>query len=653
VIDTFGTAYPELRNELDTITETIIDEENSFSTMLQRGIKYFNEIEQDNNNEKKIITGEQAFFLYDTLGFPIDLTEIMANEANIQIDMNGFYNAMNEQKVRSRQAQKLSKLTITSSSDNNDDIVNDSNIDLDYINRVLVNMELIAEQTVSLSNSGILPTDDSFKHEHDVPNGLPATVLAIFSMNEKDYQFVSHDDIIDSYQPIGLVLDKSSFYSEGGGQVSDIGTIDIIDHKNNKKIGTFQVNDVQVYGGYVLHKGYVINDGNIKVGQIVNCQVNYMRRQYITPNHSMTHVLNSALRSILGTKIDQRGSLCNTDKLRFDFSYKQAMTITEIQQVEDICQDVVKQKYDVISVYIPLNDAMKIEGVRAVFGEVYPDPVRVVTIGTDTSIEFCGGTHIQNTADAEAFVIIEETAVAKGIRPITAVTKDIAKQAIQDGISLEEKVSSYELLPIDTTPNLNKLTIQLRKELESKTLSAVLKMELRIRIEQLQKKINDYNKKLLQKRIDTCINDMKDIILTKVSNNEQVLVLQVDIGIDTKASQTIINTMKSLAPDMAFLGISIEDDDADEPDKNTTNDNDDEGNNNKKVFVFAHVPDSILNSKSLKANEWIQTVLLLCSNGRGGGKPNNAQGQGMIDNNNNSMIQTMLHDAEQYAQTQL
>jgi alanyl-tRNA synthetase len=611
VIDTFGKTYPELVSAKDTIIEIIQEEEMAFSTMLQRGIKYFNEL-QTELSDSKLVSGEQAFFMYDTLGFPIDLTELMAQEAGLIVDSTSFQLEMEKQKERSRAAQRAAK----------------------NMNANMANMELIAEQTAALSNQmGILPTDDSFKYKsiNEVDGTknivLPATILAIFD----GQQFLNPTDSVQPGDYVGIILDKSSFYAEAGGQESDTGVIDLMDH-NNVVIGQFDVADVQVYGGYVLHKGVIVaadDDStatNLRVGQIVNCRVDYDRRRLIAPNHSMSHVLNAALRQVLGDKVEQRGSLCNTEKLRFDFSYKQAMTIAEIQKVEELCQQVVKSAQPVTSQYLPLDDAMKIEGVRAVFGEVYPDPVRVVSVGSDTSIEFCGGTHIMNTADAEAFVLVEETAVAKGIRRISAVTKDAARIATQTGHEFEAKVTDLEQLPADTT-DLDKFAGSFRKDLDAAFISAPIKIKLRARIEGIQKKANDASKKALQQRIDICLNSVKQIVRDSVDANTRQLVLSVDIGTDAKAAQSVINTVKNLAPDIAFMGISEE-----------------IPGSGGKIMAFASVPDSMISEKGLKADDWVRVTLESC-NGRGGGKPSNAQGQAMECND----VAAVIENATKFA----
>jgi alanyl-tRNA synthetase len=576
VVKNFGNAYPELIKNEDKIRETIQEEEQAFSDMLSRGIKFFSELEVELRDEgKNQVPGDKAFFLYDTLGFPFDLTERMAEEAGLTIDADGFTEAMETQKLRSRAARNAAKSGGSPQ------------------------LEFIAEQTAYLADNGVHTTDDSFKFKLDAQ--LPATIMAVYGVDG----FLKHGDTATTGDFVGLVLDKTSFYAEAGGQEADTGVISI---QNNagEVTGVFTVNDVQSYGGFVLHTG-TVSEGTVGVGEIAICQVNYDRRRKVTPNHSMTHVLNSALRQVLGDGVDQRGSLCNDEKLRFDFSHKKALTLEELKQVEDICQKVVSDKLDVTDEIMPLEEAKKLEGVRAVFGEVYPDPVRVVKVGTDTSIEFCGGTHISNTAEAEQFVIVEETAVAKGIRRISAVTRDVAQKAIDEGNNFLTAVEMLEEDVTKDTPDLDKRAGALRKDLDQAFLSAPLKSELRGRIEMLQKRALDAKKAALAGRIDRVLEELK--VTLREGSETQFRVMSVPIGADAKAAQKVMNTVKSLAPNMAFLGISEE-----EPDSGG------------KIIVFSVVPDTMVVEMGLKADEWINAALRACG-GRGGGKANSAQGQ--------------------------
>ncbi len=576
VVETFGKAYPELVEKQDIIKEIIAEEEEAFSSMLDRGIKFFTELEaevKDKGGDQ--VSGEKAFFLYDTLGFPIDLTELMAVEAGMKVDINGFSQAMEAQKQRSRQARSAAK------------------------SGGAPQLVLIAEQTSALTKKGVLPTDDSNKYKWDVE--LPATVMSVFGPNG----FYETDSEAKAGDFVGVVLDKSSFYAEAGGQEADLGELRILDDSGDV-VGTFEVRDVQSYGGFLLHTG-VIQEGTLKIGSQIQCRVDYDRRRQVAPNHSMTHVLNAALREVLGDNVDQRGSLCNDEKLRFDFSHKKAMTIEELQKTEAICQRIVKDSLPVNARTMALAEAQAIAGVRAVFGEVYPDPVRVITVGEDTSVEFCGGTHVSNTADAEAFVLVEETAVAKGIRRITAVTRDAAKEAINEGEKYAKIVAEAENMSADTE-GLDKQAGAMRKDVDGAFISASLKAELRNRIEAIQKKVNEAKKAALAERVDKVLNEVQQDLKIAVDQGVRTLVLNIDIGADSKASQKVINAVKKIAPGIAFMGLSEE-----------------EPGSGGKIMAFAIVPDSLVAS-GLKADEWVRSALDACG-GRGGGKPENAQGQ--------------------------
>lgn len=585
VVQMFGEAYPELVQKQAEITEVIQEEEQAFSTMLARGIKFFGELEKEMKQAGKTeVAGDRAFFLYDTLGFPIDLTQLMAEEAGMTVDTAGFAKEMEVQKERSKADRKAARPGGAAQ------------------------LELVAEQTAWLAAEGILPTDDSSKFKWDIQ--VPAAVLAVFGQDG----FVNAGSKVGEGESVGLILDKSSFYAEGGGQVADLGSIEILD-ADGSMAGRFKVTDVQAYGGFLLHSG-VVEAGSVEVGQIVTCKVDYERRRRIAPNHSMTHVLNAALKQVLGDGKDQRGSLVTDEKLRFDFSHKKAMTPAELRATEELCQKAIADAEPVSDVTLPLKEAMAIEGVRAVFGETYPDPVRVVSIGDGiqgrmscglSSTEFCGGTHLGNMGDAEAFVIVEEAAVAKGIRRITAITKEPAKKALAEGANLRAMVDEAEGKDA-ATPDLGKQTVAIRKDLDAALVSSALKAELRDRIEKINKKVMDVKKTALAQRLESCLDETTKEVEAALASDKKFLVLNVDIGADSKASIQVVNAVQNLAPEMAFLGVTEE-----------------EPGSGGKLMVFSVVPKTQVEG-GFKADDWIRATLEPCG-GRGGGRPNMAQGQ--------------------------
>jgi len=583
VVETFKEAYPELKAKEKDIVEIIEDEERAFGTMLDRGITHFEELKgQMKDSKRDTVTGSEAFFMYDTMGFPPDLTELMAEEANLKFDMDGFNMEMEAQKERSRLDRKQKK-------GSNSSIV----------------LELIAEQTDYLSKQSILPTDDSDKYSHEASTTAQGKVVAIF--DGSDNEAFGFQSFASSKDYVGVILDRTSFYAESGGQEADQGEV---------KVGsdgvTLAVTDTQVFGGYVLHIGTL--SGSINVGDLSTTYVDYERRNMLNPNHSMTHILNQALREFVSKDVDQRGSLVAADKLRFDFTSKKALKVDQLQATEDFVNSIIDLKQPIFDEVVPLSDAQSINGVRAVFGEFYPDPVRVISFGqdvqtmlkdpdaetwVDSSVEFCGGTHVRNTAEAEEFVIIEETAVAKGVRRITAVTREAAKECRKAGSQLESRLTDAEEgVGVKDNEEMGVKATALRKALDASVISAPLKAKLRIRLESVQKKIVERNKAKAGEKLNSCLSVVKERVVGKAVCVERFS------GIEGKGAVKIAETAKKTNPDCCFFGV-IETDEG-------------------KLMAFASVPDD--KTGDLSANDWLKEVLTKFG-GRGGGKPGFAQGQ--------------------------
>lgn len=587
VIDTFGETYPELTQNREKIIEIIQEEELAFSTMLDRGIAYFSDLTGDiQESEAKTMTipGDKAFFLYDTLGFPIDLTEQMAVEAGFTVDITGFESKMETQKQRSRDARNAGKG------------LGDGG-----------RLELVAEQTAWLADNDVKATEDDAKFEWDIEVGT--VVSAIFTQGG----FVSSDGGVgvEEGATVGLILEETSFFAEAGGQLADTGTVSILSD-SGAVAGTFRVLDVQSYGGFYLHVGTMEQGSasDLTVGSKVRCEVDYTRRRDIAPNHSMTHVLSRALRQTLGEEVAQRGSLVSEEKLRFDFSNKKALSAKQLRTIEESCKRSVAEGEGITTEVLSLAQAQMKEGLITLAGEIYPDPVRVVTIGEgSSSVEFCGGTHLANTKEAQAFVIVEETAVAKGIRRITAVTKDLALQAIQEGNEFETKVADLEEAGVEMMEGLDKRAGNVRKDLDASNVSAILKSDLRERLHIIQNEVFTAKKKALAGRVDRCLNVVQEQVEAACADGKKMLVVTVDIAADSKAAQKVMKIAKKNAPDMAFMGISEEN-----------------AGSGGKLMAFALVPEAMNDGVDLKADEWIRNTLEVCG-GRGGGKAGNAQGQ--------------------------
>ena len=508
-----GGVFPELRTKSQTVTAVIVDEEKAFSSLLERGVKFFADVVEEVKAEgKSSISGARAFYLYDTLGFPVDLTQLMAAEKGLTVDLEAFQAAMAEQKDRSRLATRTKRLA--------------GRADLSFG----------AEQTSFLQKKGVLATDDSAKYNWDHTSA--SNIKAIYTVNGflEELTGSSSKDI----DAVGIVLEATPFYAESGGQVADLGTLTVT--INQKKVH-LDVIDVQTYGGYSLHtcvpaeeeEGYLVG---LRTGAAVRAHVDYARRKKVAPNHTMTHVLNFALRKVLGGDVDQKGSQVSEEKFRFDFSCNRAMQVDELEQAEKIINSVIAAELDVDSKVVPLKDAMAINGLRAVFGEAYPDPVRVISVGPkvnalvstpasdewkEHSVEFCGGTHLQNTREAGACCLTEETAVAKGIRRITGITGAEATQAFAraDSLSSQVRELAQGVTKSADAGVLDAGVVRLRAELDETVISQVIKTKLRIELENIQRDLAGLKNRQMMLVVDEAIKATK-----KVTNDMSCIIVQ-------------------------------------------------------------------------------------------------------------------------------
>ncbi|VDO55828.1 unnamed protein product [Schistosoma margrebowiei] len=402
VIETLGDAFPEVTRDPDTV-KLINEEEEQFLVTLKRGRRYLDRVIKDlkaSESNSTTLSGEVAWGLYETYGFPLDLTQILADEHHLKIDLNGYEKAKEEAQIRS-QSKKCTGGSI---------------VDLD--------VHALAE----LKSKNISVTDDSdkFVYTSDLNGNYDseATVLAIRYENK----FVESVD--SSNQMCGIILNKTIFYAESGGQLYDHGFITSL----TDEVTEFSILDIQCRGGYILHIGTL--HGKLNVGSRVVLSLDTVRRTALMRNHTGTHVLNFALRELVDES-EQKGSLVAPDRLRFDFTAKRGMTRDELAKAEEICDTMISKRLNVYSSNVSLSYAKTIQGVRAVFGEAYPDPVRVVSIGVPvtslvadpekgygktTSVEFCGGTHVLNTKHIGVLVIVSEEAISKGVRRIIALT---------------------------------------------------------------------------------------------------------------------------------------------------------------------------------------------------------------------------------------
>ena len=414
--------FPEIRRKESDVIEILNEEEKSFSKTLDRGERQFEYYAQKAKlKDLKKLHGADVWRLYDTFGFPVDLTRLMAEERGLEIDDTEFEEARLKAKEASRGEKKATS-----------DTVKLDVHDLDKVSKM----------------NDVSPTDDDPKFGTE---NITSQIKAIYHAK----QFLQSTKEIPDGEQMGLIVDRTNFYAEQGGQENDTGKI-IIDG-----VAELDVQNVQVYAGYVLHTGY-LKYGSLSVGDEVICEYDELRRWPIRNNHTGTHILNFALREVLGDGVDQKGSLVAPEKLRFDFSHKTGVSIEELERIEDISTRYIRQNFQVYSKSVPLATAREIVGLRAVFGETYPDPVRVVSVGVEVeellqnvkdpkwkevSVEFCGGTHVQKTNDIKELVIVEESGIAKGIRRIVAVTGEDAYAVQRVAVDFQKRLGELERMP--------------------------------------------------------------------------------------------------------------------------------------------------------------------------------------------------------------
>ncbi len=401
VADFMGDAFGEIRQRADYVAAVIKSEEESFGRTLDRGIEIFTAAAKKAQKAgDKIFSGEEAFGLYDTYGFPLDLTQLMAEERGLKVDTYKFDKLMDQQRRRARAARKSAAVSI------------------------------------GVSETELPPTEDLHKYK---TSRCESKVLGFV-----DQTGYTDNGGIEAGCETGLVLDKTCFYAEAGGQVGDCGVI-----KSPK--GTFIVQGAFKLGDCVIHKGCV-EQGELKVGDTVTAVVSD-DREATRKNHTATHLLQWALQQVKGKSVIQKGSLVGPDYLRFDFTCPSALTDKQLREVEKLVREKITADLPVTCVDMPKKEAKKL-GAMALFGEKYGDIVRVVAIGAPNaerieeamSREFCGGTHVERTSVIAGFKILKEESISAGVRRITAVTGRAltdyfdTRSAIVDEIALLLKV---------------------------------------------------------------------------------------------------------------------------------------------------------------------------------------------------------------------
>ena len=587
LVQTMGGTFPELIEKEAYVTAVIQDEEESFSRTLDKGLQKFNELAESCDGE---FSGEDAHYLYTTMGFPVDLTELMAEERGLTLDKAGFEAKMALEQELSAAAH-LAKMSGGSGKD----------------------MRLVAEQTAHLVNQGVETTDDSAKYVWNEDLTDCAVKALFIGRNETADKIGFVESISSENGAIGVVLDKTNFYAEAGGQIYDTGTM----VTNNGAV--IRVDNVQLYGSFVLHTGVVL-EGTVTVGDSITCRVDYVRRAPIAANHTMTHILNHCLRDVLVVRndkdstvtVDQKGSLVDESKLRFDFSWNGPVSPEQLAEIEKMCIASIENEVPVDAYVAPLEEAQEISSLRAVFGETYPDPVRVVSVSptrvvdilanpqdaawNQYSIEFCGGTHLTNTKEAEAFCLLSEEGIAKGIRRITAVTMADAKEAQAKANEFEVLLTAAGEVPSD---DLEEQVKKLTNELNSLSISAVKKAHFRDVLATYSKKVIAYNKEKAQAQTQQVVDEVIQAAATESGNK---LVVRYDFGVQGKVAKSITAAYGKQVKDKALMLLSAEQE-------------------SDRILVVAFAPKAM---KDFDCKAWV-TAATEGTGGKGGGKKDSAQ----------------------------
>ena len=520
--------YPELTERKDYITKVIRIEEENFAKTIDGGLKIFNDMLAGHKEKgEAVFSGADAFKLYDTYGFPIDLTIEMVEEQGMTVDQDAFKALMEEQKVRARKAR---------------------------------------EALGDLGWAGVefgkdVPETEFVGYDNTTFEG--AKVVAIVVENEQA------EEIMPGVEAI-VVLDKTPFYAEMGGQTADHGVI-------TAGGACFTVTDVQKNkGGKYMHTGK-LTEGVLKLGDTVTCAIDTERRKAIMRAHSATHLLDKALRTVLGDHVHQAGSLVEPDRVRFDFTHFSALTAEELAQVSAMVNEAVMEGYEIHTDVLPIEEA-KQRGAIALFGEKYGDTVRVVDMGSGYSVEFCGGTHLDNTAKVGVFHIGSEFSVASGVRRIEATTGKV---------TLANMNHTQEVL-FQTAAALKTKPSELREKAEAVTLE----------LKQLHQLVEKYKAKEAAGEAERILFGAHEVGGLKV-------ITATVPDADGNKLRTMGDGLREKASNVVAVLACV--------------------NGEKITFVASCGKDAV--AKGIKAGDIIRHVTAICG-GKGGGKPDNAMGGG-------------------------
>ncbi|KMT65251.1 alanine--tRNA ligase [Catenovulum maritimum] len=516
LIEQMGQAYPYLEQQKVVVERVLKSEEEQFLKTLDRGLNILNDALKTLDGE--VIPGDLVFKLYDTYGFPVDLTNDVARENNYSIDEAGFEACMAEQRKRAQQA---------------------SNFGVDY-------NDAISTDTQS-SFTGYELEQDQSKVSEIILDGKQV-------------------DSVEAGTDALVILENTPFYAESGGQVGDTGRL-TLDGQD-----AFEVSDTVKIGDAFAHKGQT--KLKLSIGSTLGAEVDSDRRQAIKLNHSATHLLHSALRLVLGEHVSQKGSLVQPDKLRFDFSHFEGMTAAELEKVESLVNEKIRQNNELTTKLMNIDEA-KSAGAMALFGEKYDDEVRVVSMG-EFSTELCGGTHVQRTGDIGFFKITSEAGIAAGVRRIEAVTGQAAYNAVKqaeqsigelaallksDSASIADKLRAL----IDKNKSLEKANQQLQDKLSSQAGSDLLSKVVEVNgVKLLAAEISGVEAKALRGTLDQLKQKVgSGVIVLGLKGEDKVNLIAgvtADLTAKVKAGELVSNLAQQVGgkgggrPDMAQAG---------------------------------------------------------------------------------------------------
>ena len=474
--EVMGDAYPELISMHVDISNTLKKEEEQFARTLDKGMGVLDAALENLSGD--VLSGELIFQLYDTFGFPTDLTNDVARERGYSLDMEGYEACMEEQRNRARSASQFG---------------------VDYSESIRVDGSTAFSGYERLQNT--------------------ATVLALYVAGEAAETATAESEV-------AIILDETPYYAESGGQVGDCGYL----HSSGAKI---EVIDCRKAGDHHLHIGRLIS-GELKVGEQVSASVDASVRQATALNHSATHLLHAALQQVVGEHVQQKGSLVNSERLRFDFSNDEAVTEEQIRQIEHIVNDQILANTVVATEVMSMDDAIS-KGAMALFGEKYGDEVRVLSMGGDFSVELCGGTHASRTGDIGSVRVTNESSVASGVRRIEAVT---GVRAIAYCDALQDTIGE---VAAEIRASGNNLADKVRQMLEDHR--------------RLQKEVDTLKSKLANASGTDLMAGIKDI------NGVSVLATVVE-GADAKSLRGVADQVRSKLQSGVFLLAAVEGDKA-------------------------------------------------------------------------------------------